>query len=222
MCAPFEEKFMMLCGYKNPAYAAYWKFPHFGLDVSTIQGNASPKHNVIAGAEGVVLRKGWDNSYGNCVVIIYFDVWVPKLQRAVDLIGRYAHLKTISVYEGQHVKFGDVLGIEGNTKTGDHHLHLEFDTDCRYFNYSPQVSSADDHKKPEEGNIIIQGYRDNRDSTINPSEIMYLAPGQELVKPTYNPAWLNASDLKLPSLPSTIDYKEVIVSIHKQLEEVLT
>ena len=34
---PFKRQ-MMLCGYKNAEYQKYWGYPHYGVDISTIQG----------------------------------------------------------------------------------------------------------------------------------------------------------------------------------------
>lgn len=43
---------MMLCGYKNPEYTKYWGYPHYGVDISTIQGGASDDHRILASAKG--------------------------------------------------------------------------------------------------------------------------------------------------------------------------
>lgn len=91
---------------------------------------------------------------------------------------------------------GDVLGVEGKSGMGgwDYHLHLEFDTDTAYPCYSPQVAG---------GTILKKG----TDSSVNPSDLLYVGEGQVVVDPTYNPAWLNSEDFTIPVLP-----KEAAVS----------
>ena len=196
---PFK-KCMMLCGYKNPRYLKHWGYSHFGIDVSTIQGGAGSDHNIYASGDGTIIATGFDNSCGNVVVVVYPTCYIRSDDSEKDLTARYCHLSSISVKQGDKVKQGDILGIEGNTKTGDYHLHLEFDTDTKNPLYSPQVSSRDDHLTMEQGNIIKKGYIGSRDTTLNPSDILFVGENQEIVKPTYNPAWLNPSDFNIPKL----------------------
>ena len=188
---------MMLCGYKNPRYQAYWRYSHYGVDISTIQGKAGDDHNVYASGDGTVYAAGWDKSGGNIVVIIYPACLNHKTGEIYDLVARYMHLQSISVVKGRTVKAGDKLGVEGNTKTGDYHLHLEFETDTKWPTYSPQVSERDDWMDASQGNLLRKG---KTDCTVNPSFVLHRGASQEIVKPTYNPAWLSAEDWEIPTV----------------------
>ena len=184
---PFKSQ-MMLCGYKNNEYLKYWKYAHFGVDISTIQGNAGDDHAIYASGDGRVELVGRDNAVGNVVVVTYPDCYNHKTKKSCNLVARYMHLSSINVKAGQVVKQGDILGAEGNTGTGDYHLHIEFDTDTKYPAWSPQVKGS---------NIIKKGC----DSTVNPSYIFHVGAGQKIVTPTYNPAWLNSEDRTIPNAP---------------------
>lgn len=184
---PFKRQ-MMLCGYKNEEYRKYWKYLHYGIDVSTIQGGAGTDPTIYASGDGTVIAAGKDNSLGGAIAILYKDC-IDRDGNVKDIVARYMHLTTISVETGDKVVAGDVLGIEGKEGTGDYHLHLEFDIDTDYPLYSPQVSY---------GHTF---WKKGTDSTVNPSLWMFTAPDQVIVKPTYNPAWLEPADLNIPAMP---------------------
>lgn len=199
---PFQKQ-MMLCGYKNPEYTKHWGYPHYGIDISAAQAVADK--TLYASGEGIVIACGFDNSGGNVIVVLYKDCYNHSTGKSCDLIARYMHLASIDVSANQKVTTGQILGVEGNTKTGDFHLHLEFDTDTAYSVYSPQVSGKDDNLTVAQGNILHKG----TDTTVNPSHILHIGDGQVIVNPTYNPAWLNSEDFTIPmaSTPSIQDYK---------------
>ena len=204
---PFVKQ-MMLCGYKNAQYLAYWKYQHYGVDISTIQGGAGDDHIIYASGDGVVVAVGKDNSLGWGLAVLYKDCYNHHTGQSCDLVARYMHMSEVYVAEGQAVKAGDKLAPEGKEGTADYHLHLEFDTDTNYPAYSPQVSS---------GHAL---WKKGSDSTVNPSFVMHVGTGQEVVKPTYNPAWLNAEDFIIPAAgePET-DYKSLYESTLKELDE---
>lgn len=87
---------------------------HKGTDYGL---GASGRYARAIGA-GTVTTAGWDNEYGNNVII----------QHADSITSRYGHFApgTLSVVTGQSVSAGQNLGIVGHTgyATGDH-LHLE-------------------------------------------------------------------------------------------------
>jgi len=91
--------------------------PHEGIDIATAYGT-----KIIAPAAGRVIKVGWQNGYGNMVV----------LDHGYGLETRYAHMSRWAVREGQSVKRGDVLGYVGSTglSTGPH-LHYEVLQDGR-------------------------------------------------------------------------------------------
>lgn len=84
---------------------------HSGLDLSGPHGT-----KVLSTGDGKVVAAGRDGAYGNAV----------DVQHGFGLMTRYAHLSQVLVKEGQAVKKGDVLGIQGSTgrSTGEH-VHYE-------------------------------------------------------------------------------------------------
>ncbi len=84
---------------------------HAGIDIATRVGTP-----VVAPARGTVVSAGWQNAYGNCVVINHGN----------SITTRYAHMSSFTVKEGQVVNRGDVIGAIGSTgrSTGPH-LHYE-------------------------------------------------------------------------------------------------
>lgn len=176
---PFRSNQMLLCGYKHPKYKQIWNFSHYGIDISAHYGKGDT--TIIASGEGKVVACGYDNSGGNVIVVQYFEAYNENTGKYADVIARYMHLSKISVTTGQTVKHGDTLGLEGNTKTTDYHLHLEFDSDTKYPCYSPQVSSADDKKTAAQGNILRKG----TDSSLNPVYLLHITGGQTIVPTSY-------------------------------------
>ena len=200
---------MMLCGYKNPEYTKYWGYPHYGVDISTIQGGASDDHRILASGEGVALAAGKDSRLGYGAAVLYKDVFNHQTGETVSVVGRYMHMKSMLVKEGDAVQAGTVIGEEGKEGTSDYHLHLEFDTDVTptYATWSPQVAGT--------GGFWKKGV----DSTVNPSHLLHMGPGQSLAEPTYNPAWLNPEDFVIPQLESPDDCAGQLAALQKELEQ---
>jgi len=84
---------------------------HKGIDISTRLNTP-----VVAPADGVVIKTGWNGSFGKMISIRHGNGYVTK----------YAHLNKILVKKGQAVKRGDKIGLVGKTgrSTGPH-LHYE-------------------------------------------------------------------------------------------------
>ena len=97
-------------GRRNPFGGSSFEF-HSGQDIDAPYG--AP---VIAGASGKVAFAGWQNGYGQLVVI----------DHGGGLTTRYGHLSRIDVNEGQTVTRAEFLGRVGSTgrSTGPH-LHYE-------------------------------------------------------------------------------------------------
>ena len=93
---------------------------HRGLDISVPEGTL-----VYASISGVVTEVGYDEHYGNFIVI--------KDDNGYEV--RYAHLESVSVSEGQSVRHGQVIGKTGmsGTATGSK-LHFECLYNGEYFN----------------------------------------------------------------------------------------
>ncbi len=85
---------------------------HKGIDFSTWR-SGDP---VLATASGQVVTVGFDNSFGNYIIIKHNH----------GIYTRYAHLNSYRVKKGQLVEQGDIIGNVGNTgiSTGPH-LHYE-------------------------------------------------------------------------------------------------
>ena len=86
--------------------------PHLGVDFAAPTG--TPVRTV---GDGVVQFAGWQNGYGNFVVV----------QHANNQSTAYAHLSRIDVRKGQKIEQGEFIGAVGSTgaSTGPH-LHFEF------------------------------------------------------------------------------------------------
>ena len=97
-------------GRRNPFGGSGYEF-HTGQDIEAPMG--AP---VIAGARGLVSFVGWQNGYGQLVVI----------DHGGGLSTRYGHLSHIDVELGQSVSRGQLVGKVGSTgrSTGPH-LHYE-------------------------------------------------------------------------------------------------
>jgi murein DD-endopeptidase MepM/ murein hydrolase activator NlpD len=97
-------------GRRNPFGGGSYEF-HTGQDIDAPFG--AP---VIAGATGKVSFVGWQNGYGQLVVI----------DHGGGLTTRYGHLSHIAVPQGANVRRGEFVGKVGSTgrSTGPH-LHYE-------------------------------------------------------------------------------------------------
>jgi murein DD-endopeptidase MepM/ murein hydrolase activator NlpD len=97
-------------GRRNPFGGSSFEF-HSGQDI-----DAQPGDPVVAGASGTVTFVGWQNGYGQLVVI----------DHGGGLTTRYGHLSHIDVAQSQTVARGQFIGRVGSTgrSTGPH-LHYE-------------------------------------------------------------------------------------------------
>ena len=90
---------------------AFGNAGHRGTDIPAPQGTP-----ILAAHSGTVLVSGWNDSYGNQVL----------LDNGAGLSRRYAHMTQTAVTAGEAVTAGQVIGYVGNTgdSTGSH-LHFE-------------------------------------------------------------------------------------------------
>ena len=84
---------------------------HQGIDLAAPHGA-----KIMATSAGTVTFAGRQGAYGNMV----------EIKHQHGLSTRYGHLSRITVQDGQKVKAGDTIGVQGSTgrSTGDH-LHYE-------------------------------------------------------------------------------------------------
>jgi len=97
-------------GRRNPFGGSAYEF-HSGQDIDAATGDP-----VVAGATGTVTFVGWQNGYGQLIVI----------DHGGGLTTRYGHLSHIDVTQGQRVERSQFIGRVGSTgrSTGPH-LHYE-------------------------------------------------------------------------------------------------
>jgi len=97
-------------GRRNPFSGSSYEF-HSGQDIDAATGDP-----VVAGASGKVTFVGWQNGYGQLIVI----------DHGGGLTTRYGHLSHIDVSQGQWIERSQFIGRVGSTgrSTGPH-LHYE-------------------------------------------------------------------------------------------------
>jgi len=95
---------------RNPFGGRSYEF-HPGLDIDGERGDS-----VIAPANGVVVKAGWQGGYGNMI----------EIDHGNGLFTRYGHLSKIGVQVGDAIERGQLIGLIGSTgrSTGPH-LHFE-------------------------------------------------------------------------------------------------
>lgn len=84
---------------------------HTGMDIGAPKGT-----NIVAVENGTVIKAGWNNAYGNMIMI----------NHGGDLVTLYAHASKLLVNTGQQVTKGQTIAKVGSTgySTGPH-LHFE-------------------------------------------------------------------------------------------------
>ncbi len=95
---------------RNPFGGRTYEF-HPGLDIDGEKGD-----NVIAPANGVVMKAGPQGGYGNMI----------EIDHGNGLTTRYGHLSRIEIQVGDTIQRGQLIGLIGSTgrSTGPH-LHFE-------------------------------------------------------------------------------------------------
>lgn len=84
---------------------------HSGVDLAGPQGT-----RIKATSNGRVTFTGWKGAYGKAV----------DVDHGLGFVTRYGHLSQILVKNGQHVKKGDVIAVQGSTgRSTGNHLHYE-------------------------------------------------------------------------------------------------
>lgn len=202
---PFKRQ-MMLCGYKNERYKSYWGYPHYGIDVSSVQGGAGDDDTVYSSGSGVVLAAGKDDVLGFGAAVLYKNC-VGREGEVCDVLLRYMHMRELFVKAGDTLQKDGRIGREGKEGTLDYHLHLEVDTDVRreYACWTPQVAPCRTF------------WKKGTDSTLNPSLWLWQEKERETVSPTYNREWLNAEDLTIPVYEEGSDALSEIALLAKKI-----
>lgn len=101
---------------------------HAGLDMAGAHGEP-----ILSTAEGIVVRAGWVNGYGNFV----------EIDHGRGISTRYGHMSRVQVRPGDRVVAGDQIGKMGSTgrSTGTH-LHYEVRVDGQAVDPMPFLRAA--------------------------------------------------------------------------------
>ena len=93
---------------------------HTGIDIGAAAGT-----NVLAANSGTVIKAGWNNSYGNVIMI----------DHGGGIVTLYAHNSKLLVSTGDVVSRGQVIALVGSTgnSTGPH-IHFEVRVNGEYQN----------------------------------------------------------------------------------------
>ncbi|MDD2189394.1 MAG: peptidoglycan DD-metalloendopeptidase family protein [Eubacteriales bacterium] len=91
---------------------------HTGIDIRAASGS-----KVMAANRGTVIKAGWNNSYGNVVMI----------DHGGEIVTLYAHNSKLEVKTGDVVSKGQTIALAGSTgnSTGPH-IHFEVRVDGKY------------------------------------------------------------------------------------------
>ena len=109
LCWPLPGHTYISCNFGDDD--AYGNSGHRGTDIPAPEGTP-----ILAAHSGTVIISGWNNSYGNQVL----------LDNGAGLSTRYSHMTQTAVTAGEAVTAGQVIGYVGSTgdSTGNH-LHFE-------------------------------------------------------------------------------------------------
>lgn len=151
------NKARLTSSYKNENYRKQYGFNHYGVDLVSTNGDRT----VYAQGKGIVKAAGYDSLFGNTVVIVYSSAMDPRTKQVLNVTVRYYHLASIRVKDEQRVTKDTVIGVYGDTGkyVDGAHLHMEFDSDTKYYNYAPGIKAS--------GTIIKKGI----DTTFNPLDM---------------------------------------------------
>lgn len=133
MRMPITQSYTVTSGYGERIHPVTGRLDdHPGLDLAPLADE-----RVSAVMDGVVEFAGNDGAYGNSVILTH----------TARVRTRYAHLRQISVSEGQKIHAGDILGIVGSTgmSTG-RHLHYEVLLDD--YPVNPALAMIFNHQTP--------------------------------------------------------------------------
>ncbi len=108
-------------GYRSDPFSRRTSF-HGGIDFAGPDGT-----DIFTVADGVVIKAGWHNGYGNMV----------EIDHGAGLVTRYAHAKSLVVKAGDVVSKDQLIAYMGTTgRSTGVHLHYEVLKDGRQINPS--------------------------------------------------------------------------------------
>ena len=161
---------VITAGYRNPTYLEKNGYPHYGLDITSVDGGHA---EVLASGTGVVLGTEFcDNSLGNIAVIRYDQVFVPQLGKTVSLIARYYHMASFLLQQGEMVSTGQAIGSFDGKHEWYHHVHIELDTDLAYPFNTPQVA--------ENASELLNRHPASGEKTLDPIWVLAIEQKQKI------------------------------------------
>lgn len=102
-------------GVLTSAFGSRWGKQHTGIDIGGESGS-----DILAADSGRVIYAGWEEGYGNYLVIDHENGFETA----------YAHCSELIVTEGEYVAQGQKIAYMGNTgKSTGPHLHFEVKKD---------------------------------------------------------------------------------------------
>ena len=187
-------------GYKMPIYNKQYGYAHYGCDYNDVTVGLTQK--AYGMGNGLVTHCGWDSRCGNVICLVYKNVELHD-GTVLDIACRLYHLSSIAVRKGQAVNRDTYLGNIGNTGmvSSGVHLHVEFDRDSSYPNYTPQIGGN--------GTILRKAVAvgsQPADTTIDPSTVFWLGNGQSLIPTNYAGGWVAQKDFNLPAADGVPEY----------------
>ena len=97
-------------GWRSDPFTSFRSF-HQGIDLDLPYNDP-----VLASGTGIIIFAGWQEGYGNCVII----------EHALGYESLYAHLETITVAVDDKIEIADLIGTAGCTgRSTGVHLHYE-------------------------------------------------------------------------------------------------
>lgn len=178
----------------STAYRLDFNMTHYGVDLISKNG-----HKYLYGCgNGEVLLSGYDNVFGNTLIVLYKNVLDHVTGEIKDIILRYFHMATVKVKVGQSITIDTYLGDYGNTGqySAGAHLHVSADYDTHWYNYEAGLAAS--------SNLIKKG---NDSTMFNPMEVFHIkatSPEKQSISlnsSTHNGyLYANIADSDLPTL----------------------
>lgn len=153
------NKMTLTASRKNVQYLKKYGFEHFGID-------CAGSEVVYAQGDGKVIAIGTDSIFGNFAVVEYIEAMTHNAGYS-NVVARYFHMSELYVLCGQSVNKDTRIGLVGSTGkyVDGKHLHVEFDSDTKHWNYTPTLSGRSSH--------FLPGVKGGTDTTVNPMLYMW-------------------------------------------------
>ena len=196
----------VMVGFKNKLYQNHWGFSHWGCDYY------DSELALYAMGNGVVKMTGYDNVFGNIIIIEYDDVYNHTENKVQNVVCRQYHMASPAIVKaGEKVYRGQRIGTMGTTGqySSGVHVHIEFDTDTKLYNYGGPLKS--------DSNLIKKGY-DN--TLVNPSDLLYCGSWQTIKNQGLS-GWTAPDDYNLPVYEEQEDYKTKYEILSLQYEQLV-